>query len=255
MSDSMISSYIDPAMEYAYSPAAQCGATNGYFLVATNVVAFCLADIISRKLTSCLTSKRGLGCLKYFISNKKISNLTSCFISNRGGVRSCRLVLAPKSFRDRCRACGLQAAYINTQITVLVSLVVYRTLFLPTPEDFVNEVLIGPAFEEIKYRGPLLLTSSTIDDHLGVMSARVTKVALALICSIAFAYAHDAEPSTRQLVRLVASGLMLSYLSLNSSLSSQVEIFTCLAIAHMINNFCGKIVEQVNKCTRQAQGI
>ena len=144
----------------------------------------------------------------------------------------------PMSFRNGLRRCGENLADYNECITDLVLKV------LPIRKDFFQKIITSPVLEEFEFRLPFLLACWKIDSlhseflssplFEGVVdttSTQVIKVALAVLSSIAFTYAHDDNPGVIRASEFFAGGLALAYLTLHSDGG-----LLCAIIAHMIHN-------------------
>lgn len=146
--------------------------------------------------------------------------------------------LIPKSARNRFRRCGEELADFNERISNLISKV------LPFKKEFIHLVISAPIFEELLFRMPLLITSWKIDDlsseflssslldgMVDATGAQVIKVALAVLSSIVFTYAHGDNLDSGRATELFVGGLALSHLLLR--LEGGLE---CAIIAHIIYN-------------------
>lgn len=144
----------------------------------------------------------------------------------------------PMSLRNGFRRYGENLADYNERITDLILKV------LPVRKDFFQKTITSPILEELEFRLPLLLASWKIDNlHSeffysplleGAVDTTFTQlimVALAVLSSIAFTYAHDEKPDVIRASDFFAGGLALAYLTLHPDGG-----LLCAIIAHMIHN-------------------
>lgn len=127
----------------------------------------------------------------------------------------------PQSIRDFLQDTGGIISDLNQGVRRLITKVLKVN-----NSAFLSVAIVAPIIEEAIFRFPLLLASLAIDAVSSEfttfpllkgaieLGGEALKVALAMVLSIGFTYAHESNPEPGRVASLFVSGLALSYLTL-----------------------------------------
>ena len=127
----------------------------------------------------------------------------------------------PRPVRDLLRGVGECLGAVNQELGEALAAV------LRVDARILQGVVAAPIVEELAFRLPLLLASWRIDTFtsefftsplvegvIGLTGGQASVIALAILLSVAFTYAHDNNPTAGRAASLFAGGLALSHLTL-----------------------------------------
>ena len=153
-------------------------------------------------------------------------NIGASLIGQAASIRTGGLIqlnnIVPQPMRDVFRKMGRGVGKVNRGVGGLIA-----GILRVNNNAFFKGVIAAPIVEEIVFRLPLLIASLKIDslssefitspileNVLDLTGGQALKVALAVILSIGFTYAHDSNPVPARAAGIFASGLTLSHLTL-----------------------------------------
>ncbi len=180
---------------------------------------------------------------KESISNNKISSLGLLIINSlgeflgaaisartRGVVQLDRMV--PESFREFSRSIGERVANVSAGLARRISSVT------PFSQSAVSKVFTAPIVEELAYRLPLAEAGHYLDhlvekQAICQTTALVTKVALTIIISLAFTYAHGKNLAPGRSAGVFAISTVLCMQALNGQGTGGVSN---AILSHIVHN-------------------
>ena len=188
-----------------------------------------VTESINSAIVESITSNTITTCFPTVISSGAglIGHTTAVF--TRGYVQLNTLVSQP--IRNQFRRLGIKVAAVNDKIATLILKI------SGINQELASGLIAAPIVEELVFRLPLLMVSGEDDVSVGVTDStetQITKIALSVFSSIAFTYAHNANPDPGRAAGLFAGSMTMCYQALSHQ--SKFGGLINSVLTHMIHN-------------------